>query len=49
MKRFLFVSDGILPIVAFAEDKRAFRVYVRQLLGMPSGMPLPRHCVASIA
>jgi len=46
MKRYIFVADGVLPIIAFADDKRGMRAYVRDLLGLRE---LPRHCVARIA
>lgn len=49
MRRYLFVSSATLPIVAFAESKDAMRAYVREILGIPEGFPLPRHCVCSVA
>ncbi|WRQ05384.1 hypothetical protein [Xanthomonas phage AhaSv] len=49
MRRYLFVSRDTLPIVAFAESRDAMRAYVRDLLGIPHGFPLPRHAVVSIA
>lgn len=48
MRRYLFVSAATLPIVAYAESKSAMRAYVRDLLGLPYGVPLPRHSVVSI-
>lgn len=49
MRRYLFVSRDTLPIIAYAESRDAMRVYVRDLLGIPYGFPLPRHTVCSIA
>lgn len=49
MRRYLFVSSATLPIVAYAESRDAMRAYVRDLLGIPYGFPLPRHAVVSIA
>lgn len=49
MRRYLFVSSATLPVVAYAESKDAMRAYVRDLLGVPYGFPLPRHAVVSIA
>lgn len=49
MRRYLFVSRDTLPIVAYAESKDAMRAYVRDLLGIPYGIALPRHAVVSIA
>lgn len=49
MRRYLLVSRDTLPIVAYAESRDAMRVYVRDLLGIPHGFPLPRHAVVSIA
>ena len=49
MRRFLFVSADTLPVIAYAESKAAMRAYVRGLLGIPYGFPLPRHAVVSIA
>ena len=49
MRRFLFVSADTLPVIAYAESKDAMRAYVRDLLGIPHGFPLPRHAVVSIA
>lgn len=49
MRRYLFISADTLPVIAYAESKNAMRAYVRDLLGIPHGFPLPRHCVCSIA
>lgn len=49
MRRYLFVSSATLPVVAYADSKDAMRAYVRDLLGIPYGYPLPRHSVVSIA
>jgi hypothetical protein len=49
MRRYLFVSNACLPVVVFAEDKRAARAYVRELLGFAHDAPLPRHVVVSVA
>lgn len=49
MRRYLFVSSATLPVVAYADSKDAMRAYVRDLLGIPYGYPLPRHAVVSIA
>lgn len=49
MRRYLFVSSATLPVIAYAESKDAMRAYVRDLLGVPYGFPLPRHSVVSIA
>lgn len=49
MRRYLFVLSATLPVVAYADSKDAMRAYVRDLLGIPYGYPLPRHAVVSIA
>lgn len=49
MRRYLFVSSATLPVVAYADSKDAMRAYVRDLLGIPYGYPLPRHTVCTIA
>ena len=49
MRRYLFVSRDNRQSVAFAESRDAMRAYVRDLLGIPHGFPLPRHAVVSIA
>lgn len=49
MRRYIFISRDTLPVVAYAESKDAMRAYVRDLLGIPYGFPLPRHAVCSIA
>lgn len=49
MRRYLFVSRDTLPIIAYAESRDAMRAYVRDLLGIPYGFPLPRHAVCTIA
>ena len=49
MRRYLFVSNACLPIVAFAADKRAMRAYVRETLGYAPDAALPRHVVCVVA
>lgn len=49
MRRYLFVSNACLPVVAYAADKRAMRAYVRELLGLAHDAPLPRHVVCAVA
>lgn len=48
MRRYMFISAATLPVVAHAESKAAMRAYVRDLLGLPHGVALPRHVVISV-
>lgn len=49
MRQFLFISNGILPLIAYAESKDAMRAYVRERLGLAADAALPRHAVVLIA
>lgn len=49
MRRYMYVAEGVTPIIAHAEDKNGMRAYVRDWLGYPAWVPLPSHCVCRVA
>lgn len=49
-RQYLFVCDGLsYPVIAWASSKDEMRALVRDELGWPAGMPMPRHAVMVIA
>ena len=50
LRKYLFVCDGLsYPIIAHAANKASMRAYVRDALGWPDDMALPRHACMVIA
>lgn len=49
-RKYMFVCDGLTsPIIGYATSKDDMRAHVRDTLGWPSDMALPRHACVAVA